>query len=235
MLFGSVSKFSQTKHQVDSKNLNDVRNRSAEHGHCPVLIESGRSTADPDFGIVRANFVPKPLRELTSCTWFVVAEEKKDPQTGKLRPVLEPMPDDQSERVEDLYQRAVYGASVYGEGIEPLLKEKSPLGETCPDFHVEVCRETGSYVMKKVPNGWFGKSFPLQRGHGNYTVEGEEEEEMLGPINHVVFVVHGIGENLFAKDSSQSMVCQMDQLRLTFQKRQIADWKKKCDLAKRKK
>jgi len=221
--------------KVDSKKLNDVKNRSAQHGHCPVLIESGRSTADPDFGIIRANFVPKPPRELTSCTWFVVTDEKKDPQTGKLRPVLEPMPDDQSERVEDMYQRAVYAASVYGEGIEPLLKEKPPLGETCPDHHVEVCLESGSYLMRKVPNGWFARSFPLQRGHGNYTVEGEEEEEMLGPINHVVFVIHGIGENWFAKDKSLSMVEQMDQLRLTFQKRQIADWKKKCDAAVRKK
>ena len=63
----------------------------------------------------------------------------------------------------------------------------------------------------------------------------EEEEEMLGPIHHVVFVVHGIGENWFSKDKSTSMVDQLDQVRLVFQKRQITDWKKKCDLAKRKK
>ena len=165
----------------------------------------------------------------------MVTEEKKDPQTGIMRKVLEPMPDDQSERVEDFYQKAIYEASVYGNGIDPLLKEKVDLGETCPDYHIEVCKENGAYLMRKVPNGWFSKSFPLQRGHGSYVVEGEEEEEILGPIHHVVFVVHGIGEAWFSKDKSTSMVDQMDDVRLVFQKRQIADWKKKCDQAKRKK
>lgn len=222
--------------KVDCKTLNDKKSRSLEYGSHPVLIESGRATADPDFGIIRANFVPKPLRELTSCTWFVIVDEVKDPQTNKLRNVLEPMPDDQAERVEDLYQRAILAASVYGDGIDPILKEKTPLGDTCPDYHAEVCKENGSlYRMRKVPNGWFSKSFVLQRGHGSYSVEGEEEETMLGPIHHVVFVVHGIGEAWFSKDKGTSMVEQIDQLRLTFQKRQIADWKKKCDAAKRKK
>ena len=220
---------------MDCKKLNDEKSRSLEYGHRPVLINSGRETADPDFGIIRSNFVPKPLRELTSCTWFIVADEKKDPQTGDLKPVLEPMPDDQAERVEDFYQRAVYAASVYGDGIEPLLKEKPSLGENCKDYHIEVCKEGGSYKMRKVPNGWFSKSFELQRGHGSYVVEGEEEEEMLGPIHHVIFIVHGIGEAWFSKDKATSMVEQMDQLRITFQKRQIADWKKKCNIAKRKK
>lgn len=222
------------KQQVDCKRLNDDKSRSVQHGHLPVLIESGRATADPDFGIIRANFVPRPLRELTSCTWFVVATEKKDPQTGELKPLLEPMPDAQAELVEDVYQRAIFAASVYGEGIEPLLKEKFPVGEGV-DAHVEVCREAGSYLLRKVPNGWFSKSFKLQRGHGSYTVEGEEEEELLGPINQVVFVVHGIGENWFSKDKSLSMVEVIRKMRLAFQKRQIAFWKEKCEQAKKKK
>ena len=178
--------------------------------------------------------MPRPLRELTSCTWFAVVEEKKDPHTGKLKPVLEPLPDDQSEKVEDFYQRAIYAASIYGGGIEPLLKEKVDLGEGT-DHHVEVRNESGHYLMRKVYNGWFSKSFVLQRGHGSYVAEGEEIEEMLGPINHVVFVVHGIGEAWFSKDKASSMVVQMDQMRLTFQRRQIADWKKKCEDAKKKK
>lgn len=220
--------------KVDCKKLNDEKSRSIEYGHRPVLIESGRATADPDFGIIRANFVAKSPRELVSCTWFVVTDEKKDPQTGVLKPVLEPMPDDQAERVEDMYQRAIYAASVYGDGIGALLKEKTSLGDTCTDSHIELCKEGRHYLMRKVPDGWFSKSFKLQRGHGSYTVDGEEEEEILGPIHHVVFVVHGIGEAVFSKDETASMVYQIDQLRLTFQKRQIADWKKKCEVAKKK-
>ena len=74
----------------------------------------------------------------------MVVDQIKDPQTGKMRNVLEPMPDDQAERVEDFYQKAIFEASVYGTGIEPLLKERKDLGDSCPDYHVEVCRENGS-------------------------------------------------------------------------------------------
>lgn len=163
----------------------------------------------------------------------MITDEKKDPQTGKIKPVLEPMIDKESGKVEELYQRAVYAASSFGDGIEPLLKEKVDLEDET--YHIALCKEAGHYRMKKVPNGWFSKSYPLQRGYGSYIAEGEEEEEMLGPIDHVVFVVHGIGEAWFSKDKTTSMVEQMDQLRLTCQKRQIADWKKKCDAAKKKK
>jgi len=217
----------------DIKALNNRKSKNQEYGNDPVLIESGRATADPDFGIIRSNFVPRPLRELTSCTWFEVMEEKKDPNSGKLKPVLRPLSDEQSETVEIFYQRAIYAASIYGNGIDPMLKEKVEMEGT--QYHVEVCKENGNYLMKNVENGWFSKSFALQRGYGSYISEGEEEEEILGPVGHVILVVHGIGETYFSKDSASSMVKQIDQLRLVFQRRQIADWKKKSEVAKKKK
>jgi len=219
----------------DIKALNNRTSKNQEDGSHPVLIESGRATADPNFGIIRSNFVPRPLRELTSCTWFEVREEKKDPHSGKLKPVLEPLPDDQSEKVEEMYQRAIYAASIYGDGIDSMLKEKVEIEGA--QYHVEVCKENGNYLMKNVFDGWFAKSFALQRGYGSYISEGEEEEEILGQVGHLIFVVHGIGESYFSKDSGEnSMVKQIDQLRLVFQRRQIVDWKKKCDVAiKRKK
>lgn len=219
--------------KTDIKILNNAQTENGSDNHHPILIESGRATADPEFGIVRSNFVPRPLRELTSCTWFAVVEERKDPNTGTLQPVLDPLPDNQSEKVEEMYQRALYAGSMYGGGIEPMLKEQVDLDGT--QYHVEVCNENGGYTMKKVYNGWFSKSLSLQRGRARYVSEGEEEEEMLGPVSHAIFIVHGIGETYFSKDKTSSMVEQVDQFRLIFQRRQIADWKKKCDVAKKKK
>ncbi|KAG7374655.1 DDHD domain containing protein [Nitzschia inconspicua] len=207
-----------------------------ENDNMPVLIEGGRSTADVDFGVIRANFVVRPLRALESAIWFVVEDHKKDPATGKQRPVLEPMPDAEAEKVEELYQRAIYAASSLGTGIDPLLKEQVKLEGT--DYHIEVGKESGAYKMQKCPNGWLGKSFDLQRGYGAYTVEGEEEEETLGPVRHVVFVVHGIGEAMWSRDDfrlAPSLIEITDNLRLTIQKRQIEDWKKKCDAAEKRK
>jgi hypothetical protein len=194
----------QPLRKVDCKALND--NAGNHHnGTHPVLIEGGRATADPEFGVIRHNFIARPLRALTYGTWFVVEEYKKNETAStdgqKVRPVLTPLPEDQAQLVEDLYQRAIYAASSLGDGIDPILKEKIPLegtgsaADSNTNYHVEVVREGGgNYRLRKSPNGWFGKSFDLQRGYGAYKVEGEEEETTLGPVKHVVFVVHGIGE-----------------------------------------
>ena len=176
--------------------------------HRPVLIEGGRATADPELGVIRYNFVARPLRALTYGTWFVVEEYKKNESDGqKVRPVLSPLPESQAQLVEELYQRAIYAASSLGDGIDPILKERVPLdgtgsaADSSTNYHVEVVREGGqNYRLRKSPDGWFGKSYDLQRGYGSYKVEGEEEEMTLGPVRHVVFVVHGIGE------ASKSMV-----------------------------
>lgn len=44
----------------------------------------------------------------------------------------------------------------------------------------------------------------LRRGYGPYVVEGEAEEEGR-EVDHLVLVVHGIGEKLFANDDFQGM------------------------------
>jgi hypothetical protein len=217
--------------KTDCKALN-----AANPERLPVLIEGGRSTADLDFGVIRSNFVAKPLRALESSTWFVVRDHQKDPATGKLRPLLEPMPDSEADVVEDLYQKAVHAASSLGNGIDPLVyyvqKKKVPLEGT--EYHVEICKENGNYLFRKSPNGWFGKSYDLQRGYGAYTVEGEEEDEIMGPVRHVVFVVHGIGEAMWSRDDfslAPSMIEITATMQLAMQRRQIADWKKKCEAA----
>ncbi|KAL3923984.1 MAG: hypothetical protein SGILL_001322 [Bacillariaceae sp.] len=216
--------------KVDCKALNDPNPESR-----PVLIEGGRSTADVDFGVVKANFVSRPLRALESATWFSVSEQKKDPSNGKVRPVLEPMSDDEAEKAEELYQKAIYAASSLGTGIDLILSEEAKLEGT--EYRIQLVKESGSYKLQKSPNGWFGKSFDLQRGYGAYVVDGEEEEETLGPVRHVVFVVHGIGEAMWSKEDfklAPSLIEHTDNMRLATQRKQIAEWKKQCEAAKEK-
>lgn len=71
----------------------------------------------------------------------------------------------------------------------------------------------------------------LQRGgYGHYTVEGEEEEATLGPVDNLIFVVHGIGEAFFSKDTVDipDMIDEMDLCRRAIHRRQVELWKKDC-------
>ena len=217
--------------KVDCQALNQ---RNANDENHPVLIEGGRATADVDFQVIRANFVARPLRALESATWFIVTEQKKD-SSGKMRPVLEPMADVEADQAEALYQKAVHAASSLGTGIDPILSEQMKLEGS--EYHIELVKDSGVYKLQKSPNGWFGKSFDLQRGYGAYKVEGEDEEMTLGPVRHVVFVVHGIGEAMWSRDDftlAPSLIEHTDNMRLSTQRKQIAEWKKKCEEAKKK-
>eukprot|EP00980_Cylindrotheca_fusiformis_P007714 scaffold1637_cov108-Cylindrotheca_fusiformis.AAC.3 len=196
----------------------------------PVVIDNGRATADPEFGRIRFNYFSSEMF-LTSGTWFMRTEDEND----KNRVQLIPMEERDAQVVEQLYQNAIYAASTYGNGIKsidqslPLFDEK---------YRVEVQQQSGQYVMRKVPTGWFARSYDLQRGYGAYKLEGEEEEAQLGPVKHVIFVVHGIGEAMFSKEDVRftlSMREEMTNLRLTMQKRQLAAWKKSCEAAKKQK
>jgi hypothetical protein len=194
-----------------------------------VVIEHGRATADPEFGRIRSNYFESEMI-LTSATWFM----KKEDENDKKKTQLIPMEDNDAQVAEQLYQNAIYAASSFGEGIEsidqhyPLFEEK---------YRVELQKQNGQYLIRKVPTGWFDKSIDLQRGYGAYKIEGEEEEDLLGPVSHVVFVVHGIGEAMFAKEDVKftlSMREEMTNFRLMMQKRQVVAWKKACEVAKKK-
>lgn len=196
----------------------------------PVLIENGRATADPEFGKIRFNYFASEM-ELTSATWFMKTEDEND--KSKIR--LMPMEDKDAQVVEQLYQNAIYAASSFGNGIKSIDQYLPLFGEK---YRVQVQQQNGQYMMRKVPIGWFAKSYDLQRGYGAYTLEGVEEEERLRPVNHLVFVIHGVGEAMFSKDDVKftlSMREEMTNFRLSMQKRQIAAWKQSCEVARKKK
>lgn len=199
----------------------------------PVLIEYGRAIADPDFGMIKYNYYPKADQSMISATWFVRLEDPKDKQ----RHILEPITDVAvSMAIEDLYQQAIHAASSVGSGIETIMNDIVPISN---DHHVAVQRSVdGHYVLRKIPNGsWFrGKSYDLQRGYGSYSLVGEDEEAQLGPVQHLIFVVHGIGEAMWSREDvtfTGSLIDDVTNYRLIMQKRQVAEWKKEVEQAQK--
>jgi hypothetical protein len=205
----------------------DCHALNSKPGEC-VLIEGGRATADQVNGFVRYNFYNSPSRLLTSATWFI-KEEKSSKEV-----LIKPMPHSDAEQVETLYQMAVEATSSLGKGLDSVLKEEKFLSD---DEHKIVISKSGSNIlsMKKKPKGWFGAIFDLQRGYSEYSVEGEDEEMALGPVSHVVFVIHGIGQALLNRENIKYMnlIEEMDAARILFHRRQLAEWKRNCDKAKK--
>ena len=70
----------------------------------------------------------------------------------------------------------------------------------------------------------------LQRGYGMYEVDGEKEEMALGPVGHLLFVIHGIGESFWRREdiNQPSFIEQIDNLREAVHKTQYESWKKEC-------
>ena len=145
------------------------------------------------------------------------------------------MDEEDAVRIEELYQKAIYAASSFGSGIDSILKEEVTLHD--PDYRAMIVKVDGNYTVRKSLKGWFGKSYDLQRGYGAYTVQGEDDEVALGPVHHVVFVIHGIGEAMWSREdiSITSLVDQTTNMRLAINKKQIEEWKQQCESAKKQK
>jgi hypothetical protein len=146
--------------------------------------------------------------------------------------ILLPMSTEDATLVEELYQRAVASASSLGDGIDSVLQEEAMLND---DKYKIIVMKTGSiFKMKKKPKGWLGSSYDLQRGYGHYEVEGEEEEMALGPVRHLVFVIHGIGEAMWSRNYVDfSLSNEVNRTRLAIQRKQLVEWKKECEKAKK--
>jgi hypothetical protein len=212
--------------KIDCKALNESR---GEH----ILIEEGRATAYPQEGHITFNFVNRPPTKLMPATWFTQTPTRE--KSGKNKEfILEPLPEADSWKVELLYQNAVRATSSLGEGLESILNEEVLL-ESDPTQKVCVVRNGGLIAMRKKPkkSTLFGigeVQITLQRGYGQYTIEGEDDENALGDLTHVIMVIHGIGEAMWAKDevSTMTMRDELDQLRMTVNKRKVTMWREEC-------
>jgi hypothetical protein len=194
-------------------------------------VDGRRATADPQQGTISFNFYTRPPKQLTSATWFVQQQDKD--------PILQitPMSDKDSTTVETLYQQAIYAASSLGSGMESVFKKEDvELEDT--DYRAKIVLSSdGNYVVQKSLKGWFGKSYDLQRGFGAYVIEGEEDELALGPVTHVCFVIHGIGEAMWSREDVQisGIIDTMANARLAMNKKKVEEWKKQCAQAKKEK
>mmetsp|Transcript_19519 Transcript_19519/g.28934 ORF Transcript_19519/g.28934 Transcript_19519/m.28934 type:complete len:680 (-) Transcript_19519:102-2141(-) len=194
-----------------------------------VHIEGGRATADVRNNMVRYNFYNSEPRKLTSATWFV--REEKSSKDFTLTPVEE----EDASIIESFYRSVVEATSSLGKGLDSIIDEERELPSDAKYKVVISKKNDGILSMKKKPQGWFGNSFDLQRGYSEYSVNGEEEEVMLGPVRHLIFVVHGIGQAFINRETvnMMSMIEEMDATRMAMQKLQVADWKKACEKAKK--
>jgi DDHD domain len=225
----------------------------------PILIESGRCTADPVSGKIFYNFLRGPQRELTSAVWFVrLAKSDQHPSAAKAAAasesastksssatvssssnakrdyVLVPVADkDDSDKIETLYKRAIAASSSLGKGVSSMLTPDEAI-TLKDDSKVQLVLQGEMLSIKRTPqpNSWFAAQHAqvLQRGYGEYSVDGEDDEALLGPVKSLVFVVHGIGEAMFARDDVKmpSLTEQMHTLRMATQKRQVELWKSEC-------
>lgn len=194
-----------------------------------ILIEGGRAMADPKNGTIRFNFIDRPTMELMSATWFTKEEKKNQKEF-----ILQPLPEADSWQVEHLYQNAITASSSLGQGIEEILKEEIIL-EKESDYKICVVRNGGQLCMRKKPRrgnflGFGDIQFTLQRGYGQYTIEGEDDENALGDLTHVCFVIHGVGEAIWSKEdvSTLSMAEEVDQLRMTVNRKKVQAWRDEC-------
>jgi DDHD domain len=151
--------------------------------------------------------------------------------------VLVPIADpDDSDKIEALYKRAIAATSSLGKGVASMLLNSAEEATITlkDDSKVQLVLQGEMLSIKRTPqpNSWFAAQHAqvLQRGYGAYSVDGEDEEALLGPVKSLVFVVHGIGEAMFARDDVKmpSLTEQMHTLRMATQKRQVELWKNEC-------
>ncbi|KAL7567945.1 hypothetical protein ACA910_019655 [Epithemia clementina (nom. ined.)] len=205
----------------------DCQAINAAGPNASVLIDGGRATADPARNLIFPNFIGGRYKELLSAFWFVREEKSKN------NVILDPVSHAQdSAKIEALYQKAVSAASSLGSGISTVLNDEITLSD---GSKVKIRQHGGSLSMQKTPKGWFSSSLLLQRGYDEYTIEGEEEETTLGPVRHVVFIVHGIGEAVFSRDDVNipDLVDMTNSTRIAVQKKQVKEWKRHCEKAKK--
>ena len=178
--------------------------------------------------MIRYNFYNAPERKVCSAVWF-----QKDGSSEKdftLVPIVSTLDE---MIIEEFYVRAVKAFSPLA-NVDPnsLLREEVVLIDAV-GYKVFVIKVGGLLSLRKKPTSRISMlegSTGLQRGYGNYAVDGEEEELALGPVKHLTFIIHGIGEAMWRREdmSFPSTVESVEQMRATINKKLFETWKMDC-------
>uniref|UniRef100_A0A7S2L9M1 DDHD domain-containing protein n=2 Tax=Leptocylindrus danicus TaxID=163516 RepID=A0A7S2L9M1_9STRA len=233
---GNGSKSKQTNsiwmplRKCDCISLNEAPDAGKVH------VEGGRATADKEAMALRYNFYNSPTREMCYATWFLLDEKMKDTSRssdGKQKILPQPLSPDDCEIVEALYQKIAKLRAKSTPITDQIMNETQSLLKSDSKYKVALTRRGDSFRIVKRPASSFSifsGDVCLQRGYGPYTVEGEEEELSLGPVGHLIFVVHGIGEAMWSRPDVPvpSMIEEMDKARFEIHKLQVREWKEAC-------
>ena len=194
-----------------------------------VFVDGGRATAHLDHGILTYNFENQTkFRRLVSGIWFYPVKN------DKLVPLSAYSKKDE-ELVEAFYQRVIAASSSLSEETTKDLKKEEVLLED-GIYKVILVAGMNSFVLRRRPRALISleTAVDLQRGYGPYSVQGETEEMELGPVKHLYFVLHGIGEAMWSRQE-KSMIEELDTLRTSIHKKQHTEWKKMCAKATKQK
>jgi len=216
-------------------------NKSKSEGSGQGIIEGGRATADFETNTIEYNFYNLPnntQRQLTSAIWF--QKEHIGKNKFQLTPILS-LPDEFI--MEGLYNTALTAASssVYNDDdLNALLLEVTPLKDE-QTHNVYIAKTGGSLSVRKCLRRNFMSllslegSMELHRGYSEYSIDGEEEEVALGPVNHVIFLIHGVGEAVWSRENVNipDFAEDVHYARTSVNKKMYTGWKQECDKATR--
>jgi hypothetical protein len=225
--------------KCDCQALNNISPESPVQGS---YIESGRATADISNKIIKYNFYNAPTRKLASAIWYKVIDAKNENLNLRLEPIFS---SDDETLIESLYQEGIETQSSSssvtttahgdeGDVISQLLKKELELKDD-ESSKIYIAKSNGgsSFRIRKGPKAFLkiGKSYDLQRGYGKYVVDGEEEECALGPVRHLSFIIHGIGEAMWSREdvTITGMISDVNSLRTEMNKKMYEDWKEECE------
>ena len=210
-----------------------------------VFIESGRATADLRNHEIKSNLYPSQPRRLGSAVWFKKEAGSSSSNTSssndgkKEKHNLVPIISSTDEAiVENLYKEALQcqSSKMNKDALEYVLKKEIPLKDDSSYKVYIALSNGGTLTMRKRKQHFISlEGFSeLQRGYGDYNVDGELIECSLGPVSHVSFIIHGIGEAMWSKEEVQStsLIDEINSLRSHINKKMYIDWKLACEKSK---